>query len=299
MSWKCNYKEKLYLFRYYVFSFLPKYFQKFVIAYKYKKTLGKQLNIDNPVCLSEKIQYLKIYSYKNGVELADKLKAKEYVKNLIPELNFAKVYTAADSFEKLDFSLCPKSFIIKLNHSWKTNTIVYDKNLITNNEYKSYADYYKNALKINYEYWAFFEFEYRNIPHKIFAEEYLGIPQAEYEVYCFNGEVQFVKIDIPDIDESGLKIIESYIYSKNKERLDFYLFFTPLKECPLDFTNFNKIVLYAEKLSKKFDFVRIDFMEINHDIYFLEFTFSPYSGFIKFMPDKYDKIYGEKLIIHN
>ena len=147
--------------------------KKYVISYKYKKTLGKTLNINKPVSLTEKIQFLKINAYKQGQELACKLKAKSYVQKLIPELKFAKVYCIAESFEQLDFSLCPKSFVLKTNHSWKTNTIIYDKDKITDIEYREYSEYYKSALNIKYEYWAFFELQYRCVEHKVFAEEIL------------------------------------------------------------------------------------------------------------------------------
>ena len=100
------------------------------------------------------------------------------------------------------------------------------------------------------------------------------------------------------VDENGFEISDSYIFNKDKIPLDFCMFFKPLNNFKMDFSNFDKVVFYAEKLSAKFDFVRVDFMQSVGEIYFLEFTFTPHSGFIKFIPEEYDKIYGEKLIIN-
>lgn len=293
----CDYKDRWYLLRYYFLSLAFPFLRRKIIEYFYKKELGKKLNLSRPESLTEKIQYLKLYSYKNGLELADKLKAKEYVKKEVPELDFAKVYCVADKFEQLDFEKCPKSFIIKTNHSWKTNTVILDKNSMSEKNLKEYAEYYNSALKIKYEYWAFFELQYRNIERKVFVEEFVGNPNPEYEVYCFNGKVQFVKINTSLIDKYGYSVFDSHIYSREKEKLDFNIFFKSSNECNIDFRNFEKIVSCSEKLSRNFDFVRIDFMEVDGKLYFLEFTFSPHSGFIKFIPEKYDLIYGKKLII--
>ena len=44
----------------------------------------------------------------------------------------------------------------------------------------------------------------------------------------------------------------------------------------------------AEKLSQNITFLRVDFYEINGNIYFGELTFYPASGFGKFEPEEWD-----------
>ena len=43
---------------------------------------------------------------------------------------------------------------------------------------------------------------------------------------------------------------------------------------------------YAKILSNDFKFVRVDFYEINNQVYLGELTFTPNNGFIKFNNDK-------------
>ena len=64
---------------------------------------------------------------------------------------------------------------------------------------------------------------------------------------------------------------------------------------PQNNINKNLVLEYAEILASGFKFVRIDFFEVNDQLYFGEYTFTPHSGFIGFNPDYYDSIWGDKL----
>ena len=55
----------------------------------------------------------------------------------------------------------------------------------------------------------------------------------------------------------------------------------------------------AEKLSKGLPQIRVDFYEINGKVYFGELTFSHWSGFVPFNPEKWDKIIGTWIDIDN
>lgn len=49
----------------------------------------------------------------------------------------------------------------------------------------------------------------------------------------------------------------------------------------------------ARRLSKDHPFLRVDFYEVNSEIYFGELTFYPTSGFGGFNPECYDKLWGD------
>ena len=54
----------------------------------------------------------------------------------------------------------------------------------------------------------------------------------------------------------------------------------------------------SEKLSKEFKFVRVDLYQQGKDkIKFGEMTFTPGNGEHKWVPDKYDRILGDLLIL--
>ena len=61
--------------------------------------------------------------------------------------------------------------------------------------------------------------------------------------------------------------------------------------------NFKKMLEYSKKLSKDISFLRVDWYEINGNLYFGELTFYPGSGFERFMPEEWDNKLGEKIIL--
>ena len=53
--------------------------------------------------------------------------------------------------------------------------------------------------------------------------------------------------------------------------------------------------MLSNKISKYFKFVRVDFFEVNGEMYLGEITFIPMSGIGKYMPESYDLIEGDLL----
>lgn len=286
--------------RYYFLKLLPKIFYPFFIRYFYKKHLGKNLNLKNPITFSEKLNYLKIYDVNAEKKiLADRLLAKKYIQKNYPELKTAKIYTISETYENLNFSKCPNKFIIKTNHACKSGIVIYnkEKDLIINE--KKYKKYYQKVLKINYAFWGTLELQYKDISPKIYAEELLepenGSLFKEFEVYCFNGEVEFIHYCVHTDD--GL-IYRKY-YNKNWEETNFCIWFKYDSQYIPDDYNKDKVIEYSRKLSKEFKFVRVDFFEVNKELYFAEMTFTPFSGDIKVIPEHYDVILGVKLKIND
>lgn len=303
MIYNEDYSSVKYKVVYYFLKLIPNILSPVIMKYLYKKKLKKSLNLRNPQRLTEKI-LKNCLDCKNTkqTELTDKLKAKEYVSKILPNLKSARVYQVVDSFSKLDFSLVPNSFVIKTNHAWKTHILVKDKNMLKAVDYKEYEKYYKNVLSINYAYWQSYEFQYKNIKPKVFLEEYLysndEIYIKEYEVYCLKGKVEFINYVIsqnntPDLYNCQSDLVKTQVFDKNWKQADFKIKFSSELTAPSS-KNKELIVSYAEKLASEFDFVRIDFFEVGNELYFGEFTFSPYSGFIQFIPEKYDLVYGQK-----
>ncbi len=51
----------------------------------------------------------------------------------------------------------------------------------------------------------------------------------------------------------------------------------------------------AETLYESFFYVRVDLYLVDNKIYFGELTFKPQSGYIRFVPESFDKFLGDKL----
>ncbi len=150
-----DYKDFKVRCRYYIQKFAPVIFYPFFLKYFYKKDMGKELDLKNPLSLSEKLNYLKLYDTSPlKTMLSDKLLAKEYIKINLPELNVAKVYQEASNFEEIDFSKCPETFLIKTNHACKTGILINSKKELTQKKYRKYKNYYKKVMSINYAYWG-------------------------------------------------------------------------------------------------------------------------------------------------
>lgn len=303
LSDTCNYKDFKYFIRYILFRIIPSIFYSRVIKHKYKKTLNEELNLKKPKKLSEKVQWLKLnYKNKHETMLSDKLLAKKFIKENLPELNTTQVYQVKNCFSKLNFEELPESFVIKTNHAWRTNVIIRNKSLLTKRQIKIIKNYYDWVLKINYAYWSYFELQYKNIVPQVFIEEYIynnnNIILIEYEAYCFNGKVEFIKIGhIKKEENENYTYRKSYYCDTTYKKTQFAIRYKEKEDLPEKSKNFDKMIQYAQFLSRDFPFVRVDFMEAKNILYFGEMTFTPYCGFLKFNPKEYDKYFGEKLKI--
>lgn len=113
---------------------------------------------------------------------------------------------------------------------------------------------------------------------------------VDYKVHCFNGEPKFVLLCKDRYAEGGLTE-------------DFYT--TEWEHMPVCRPNHPNSAILANKpkelakilelskiLSKDLPFVRADFYIINQRVYFGEMTFSPAAGMTPFVPNSYDKLFG-------
>ena len=49
----------------------------------------------------------------------------------------------------------------------------------------------------------------------------------------------------------------------------------------------------AERLSEDFPYVRVDLYSVEGKVYFGELTFYPWSGYVQFLPDSADFMFGK------
>lgn len=242
----------------------------------YFTKIHKGLNLKNPRTFNEKLMYLKINEYQDNeliTKCADKYKVREYVNEAgCPEL-LNELIDVYDNVDEIDFSKLPNQFVLKCNHAAGYNIICRDKKAI--NEQKI-----KKQLKkwIKTDYWKFVaEVQYKNIEKKIVCEKFLdsgnGRAIEDYKIYCFNGKPEFCMVcigrelgkpkyyfvdkdwKIMKINNLGIKTPDNYHIEKPK--------------C------IDKMYMYAEKLSKPFKFVRVDFYNYNGKPIFGELTFTP------------------------
>ena len=290
------------LIRYYLLQMIPPFLYPYVIEFCYYNKFKKKINLKNPKTFIEKINWLRIYDLSPlKTVLTNKLKAKAVLKKEFPDIKYAKVLQIHKSFNDIDFSKCPKSFVIKTNHACKTSIYVADKTKLTRNDLERYSKYYKKILKIKYAYWGILELQYNNIEPHIYIEEFLQSNNSnynirEYEVYCLNGEPEYIIYNCKY--ENNKQIYIGLDKDFHLSKFDFF-HYSLYKNTngEINVPNKEKIIEYSKKLSSPFKFVRVDFFEIDDILYFGEMTFSPHTGLIEIKPPEYDKILGDKLLI--
>ena len=251
-----------------------------VISAKYNETFNKKLNLLEPKTFNERIQYrilferLPIYS-----DLTDKFRVRDYIeekigsKYLIPLLGVYK--NACD----IDFDSLPSQFVLKCNHDSGSVVICEDKSKLN---IKSVIRKLNSHLKINY-YIKTREWHYNNIKPLIICELFLS-----QNGHVFKNEKIIIQIDSDRFGKHKRNMKDS-----DWNELDFTF---KIKDKETDLAkphNFDKMKELAKLLSQDFDYVRVDFYEVENKIYFGELTFTPEGGLARFYPEEWDYKFGE------
>lgn len=254
---------------------------------------GKKLDLENPVTFNEKLQWLKLYN-RNPMytTMVDKYEAKKYVANIISDEHIIPTLGIYDSVEDIDFDSLPNQFVLKCTHDSGGIVICQDKTQLNR---KEAIKKLRKGLKSNF-YWTNREWPYKNVTPRIIAEKYMTNGDGElrdYKFFCFDG--------VPRV-----MFIASDRFSKEEEtKFDFF----DMEFNHLPFRNghpnatkpierpaeFDEMRMLASKLSKGIPQVRVDFYDVNGQIYFGEMTFFHWSGFVKFDPEEWDYKIGEMI----
>ena len=110
------------------------YFTKPAIKMLYKQTFQCPLDLENPRDLNQKIQWLKVYEYKNNplvTKCADKYRVREYVKELGCEEIMNDLLAVYHKTDDIRIDNLPDKFVMKLNRGAGMNFICEDKSKIT------------------------------------------------------------------------------------------------------------------------------------------------------------------------
>ncbi len=260
----------------------------------YKRVIGKELRLDSPRDLNEKIHWRIINRVgRREARLADKILVKKYVEGLgIPGLRIPKTLAVYKDVGEIDLDKLPERFVLKCNHFSGDVFICKDKAKFDLESAKQRLDEVlkKDFSKINLEY------HYHYITPRVMAEEYLDDGKnknpVDYKFYCFEGEPKSimvcsgrdngVRFDDFDLEWNSLDFEkEEYKSKKNLRKPE----------------NLDEMIRIVKKLAKGMEFVRVDLYEIGGEIYFGEYTFTPGAGIIvHYKQDALDYL-GDKLKI--
>lgn len=273
-------------------TFIAKWFSdKAYLRLKYILCMGKKLDLNMPETFNEKLQWLKLYDRKSEyTQMVDKYGVREYIASTIGEEYLIPLIGVWDSLDEIDFDSLPDQFVLKSTHD--SGGVVVCKNKAEFDIEKA-KQKLRKSLKRKYFYNSR-EWPYKNVKPRIIAEKYMedesGYELKDYKFFCFDGAVnalfiatdrgvegEEVKFDFFDADFNRLPIKNGH---DNADR-EF--------EIP---NGFEKMKELASHLSKGIPHIRVDFYNINGQIYFGELTFFHFSGFVPFEPEEWDYTFG-------
>lgn len=269
-------------------KFIP---DKLYLKILYRLHMGKNLDLNNPTTFNEKLQWLKLYDRKPiYTTMVDKFEVKEYVTNIIGEGYVAKLYGVWDSLAEIDWNSLPSKFVLKTTHDGGGGSVV----LCNNKDLLNYDDAIKKIRKsMKHEiYSRFREWPYKNVPHRIIAEELLedkteGKDLIDYKVMCFSGIPKLIQVH-----KGRFENHTQDFYDINWRLLP-YSQGTPSSFVPMDKpAQLEEMLELSKKLSSGIPFLRVDWYIVSGKLYFGELTFFDASGFDDFDQVELNKIIG-------
>lgn len=277
------------LAQYGVFRWMPD--EKY-LKLAYRVMMKKKLNLEMPITYNEKLQWLKLYDRRPEYTImVDKYEAKKYVAERIGKEYIIPTLGIWDHYDEIDFNELPEKFVLKCTHDSGGIVICKSKEGLNRREAKRILT---RNLKHNF-FWTGRDWPYKNVKPRIIAEKYIedhtthDLP--DYKIFTFDGVARalFVasdrqkegvetKFDFFDMDYNHLDIKNGHDYSE------------AYPEKPKTLNIMREL---AEKLGKGIPQARIDFYEVDGEVYFGEITLFHYSGVVPFEPECWDKTFGD------
>lgn len=266
------------------------------IKKQFKKYLWYEIDFNKePETFNQKIQFRKLYDNNPLYSIcADKYRVREYVKEKIGEEYLVPLYLVTDKLTEKQWDKLPNSFVAKANHNSGPVQIVKDKTKVNKKEIIRELN---NQLKLDYGILSMEQY-YSDIPRKIIVEKFLENKEEkdlrDYKFFCFDGEVKYCQLIKNRTIEETIDF-----YNRNWELQEFIGLLNPINPIEKHSTtvnnkpkNYSLMLELAEKLARDFDFVRVDFYNIDGKIYFGELTFCPASGIGTFIPEEWNYKFG-------
>lgn len=287
MKWKTVFLKPIKEFIKYILRLVP---DRIYLSIIYRIKIKKRLNLKKPCGFNEKLQWLKLHDHRTEyIAMVDKYAAKDYAKKIIGEEYIVPTLGVWEKFNDIDFDMLPDEFVLKCTHDSGGIVICKDKSKLDVTKAKEKIE---KSLKRNF-YWGYREWPYRFVQPRIIAEPLLKDIKSEdlkdYKLMCFNGQMKCSFICSDRNTSSKLKVT---FFDKEWNVMPFERHYPKSKEKIEKPQNYELMIELAEKISKGYPFMRVDFYEVNGELFLGEITLYPGAGLEEFTPDKYDEILG-------
>jgi len=277
--------------RAYVFYFINKISNYQLERRKFYKKLGYPLNLENPRSFNEKIIWKKIHDRNPLLPVtADKYQVRSYLKETFGEEKAKEILipllyvTDQPKTIPFEFERLPSAFIVKPNHTSGRNIIVEDDHFNKKEIIKTCRRWLKTPYGLEKLEWAYQPIKRKIIIEKLLCEDDGGILK-EFLFHIFHRKCKLVQVRFDRMNH-----YDSYSLSFFDEKWNFLSVKIPsLPQGPSikKPENYEIMLELAEKLSKPFDYVRVDLYSSNGKIYFGELTHYPAGGKGKLEPNSF------------
>lgn len=257
----------------------------------YRMKIGRELDLQNPARLSEKIQWLKIHDRSDlHVLCADKIRMREYVAETVGAKHVVPLFfTTANPADITAEALPDEPVVVKVNNDNDRVFLIRDKNAV---DYRKMQTVLRFALWRNL-YWVSREWQYNEIRPRVLVEKMLGVNVEggipDFKIFCMNGRAQIIQVDSDRFGEH-----KRNLYDLEWRLLDVQWGYpnAPIQPRPVDLSRMLDI---AQELARPFLFVRVDLYLVEDDIFVGELTFHPTGGLKRTEPQSFDAELGALL----
>ena len=262
---------------------------------RYRSVFEKELDLECPKTYTEKLQWLKLYDQRQEYTImVDKYEVKKFVSERIGESYVIPLLGVWNRVEDISFDTLPDRFVLKTTHDSGAVVICKDKKKLDINATQKKLNYF---LKRRY-YDCNREWPYKNVKPRIIAEMYMEDSKdkelRDYKFFTFNGIPKVLYI-AQGRGRGDATVADFFDMEFN--HLPFTIDHEMAEIPPEKPKCFEEMKRLAAILSEGTPQLRVDFYEVDGKVYFGEMTFFHCSGFEKFHPAEWDKIFGDWLIL--
>ena len=122
-----DFRSNISLWLHYLLTMLS---PKWSVRFQFRLCHHRRLNLENPQTLDEKIQWMKLYYYKDNDlvnQCADKVRVRDYVRDCGLSHILNEVLALYQKVEDIDWDALPDKFVLKWNYGNGGNIVCHDK----------------------------------------------------------------------------------------------------------------------------------------------------------------------------
>lgn len=258
----------------------------------FRKYMGYPLNLKNPQTFTEKMQWLKLNTYKNNpsvTQCVDKYAVREYVAQKGCAENLIKLLGVWETPQDIQWDTLPDKFVLKCNHGSGSVIICRDKKTLDKDDaIAKLTKWQKEDFGLHRA-----ELAYKDVQKKIICEELIetedNLAPKDYKIFCSYGVPKFLYVaterdgdnayfDFFDLEWNHYDVRNAHPNAPN------------LIQKP---DNFEEMLCVAKALSEDFPMVRVDLYSEMDKVIFGELTFLHMGGLHPFDPQEYDTYFGK------